>query len=1695
MGEQSTVNLLNSINNSLNKIVELMLPQNKDRSGADEVKTLSQGGLSSSGPSKGSSASSVSGIVGGIEIAKVVSALDGLPESVKAISKLSGSTIRRFENVMRSIVSIFTDEKLLKIDNDSTKAAAELIKALGGLASLPESIQKMSKMKERDVNRFAKSIVKIIEAVSKALAKANITPAQTKQAKDIAETIGILSTSAKSMAKMTLWAPLALVGVLAMIPVYLTFGLLLTAIGALGGPLLVGLNVTRRMNRMMRRMFKTALFGIVVAGAVVLLGTILKSNMDLMLYGLGGLLAVFVAIGAIAILGGLIGLLIKSTSFFRKQILLFTAGLIVIAMSIILLGLLLKETWKEAMLGLAGMTVMLLYMMLIAVAAYVVGLMGVEMVQLKIMAGLLLLTMGLIAITALTVMLGKYVSANAVEALAGLAATIVILGEVYLVARVARRVGNQAKTGILNILLCEAVVLAAHALIFTTIETGKYLWDYFGTEENALAKIGLSMAASAAIIMGALGVSRIANMASKSIKQGAKSLVLAQGVILISSVVLAAMIGVAYLLENSGVQQQSIVLTLSIMGAIVAGAGAVALIAAKLGNNIKKGALMMAVIELLILGMVGVVYGIVKTAEAANKLNNGWLDVLAAVGFMVGLIVVFTAFAVGIGLMSANPYVAAALTIGLTVLGALTIMTLMVTVTTFKVVELAKKLEDTGKTPEDLGKVLHEITHNVLSFDNLNPDLSLRQAAVLSLKYLALMPALLGISLVVAMVSDMARKFGGLSEKRGDDYYISPYYGMNGNTPVFGEPVNVPGIATQIVEAVTIFANRLFEGFESVDLGRLVAVGITMTSLVEPVSKFAQMVSGFKNGNNPGELKPVFVTSDGKITYGDTVNVIEVANSIAGAISAFATTLYGNGDELPKWMQFMKKRRNRKTLERAMNTFAEIIEPVDKFVEMLLGFQSTNPGFIKRVMFDDKGNYINNGAPEVNVVNVATAIASAISSFATILYGNGDKLPEWMKMFRRDSRADTISKAMGSLANIVEPISAFAQTMAMMDSDGTTIYAVSVDDKGNITKRPVNIVHVSESIASAISKFLKILFDKDTTDAWMNMIHVYNGTTPGSKLMEATGSEEKENSMGILAMVIEPVAQFARMLIDMNGEMDGDTLAIPVYDNEGKLLYTRKVNLVSVASAIATSVSTFLKTLFSDENIAMWESLIYKKTANGTQQDSHLADSIGVFASLIEPIVTFAEVISSFDGDENNLVVFDGDTKRVIHPIEIAKGLASAVTSFMTTLKPAFDGIEFTAEERQKVDELANAIGGVLENFVKIGETKPEQIDLAASVIDKYFTIVSQIKTKLDNNEFPDASKITDMRQVMENTIPLFNIYKDVDFSKMNYEEGLAQFKHIVDRYAEIQKILINITNANDFSFLPDFLAAIQTTDSFTRNITEGLNIEAVKSGSSAVSILATTYKKLPEFDESVKKLAFVSEYVNAMVPFMEIAADNVEFSPNVVSMVNLIEHITKSILDLGTIEKTELDGVSNSYNTMLTRMVNLSSKNNRNSLKVMGDNLQGVTISMINFDNALIRKSNDRRKKLDELIEIIGKLNEKLDETSERTKKISEYIAKIAETDIKGKLNDINNSNASGGYSGGYSGGNENSGEQQGGTGGVQTIQIDTDNIEMAIRNALTKIKLNSTNIPFTGTFEEETKAFEPLIKALAQLDFEFTE
>ena len=527
-----------------------------------------------------------------------------------------------------------------------------------------------------------------------------------------------------------------------------------------------------------------------------------------------------------------------------------------------------------------------------------------------------------------------------------------------------------------------------------------------------------------------------------------------------------------------------------------------------------------------------------------------------------------------------------------------------------------------------------------------------------------------------------------------------------------------------------------------------------------------------------------------------------------------------------------------------------------------------------------------------------------------------------------------------------------------------------------------------------------------TSDGWIKELNANDESSGGA--------------VGVLSIVIDPISNFVNALSTIGGEQgENGELVIPIYDSNGKIVDKRHIDLKFTAESIAKSVEIFLRTLFSQSNMKIWNSLIYGYNADGTlgtTASDSLQKSIGVFAAVIDPVVKFMTVITKFGGTPDKFQIFDGDKPRTINLTEVANSISSAVTAFMNGIKPAFDSItDFDDIKRQTVEGFSKSIGSILENFAKIGETKKEQIDLATSVIDTYFETVTKISTYL-NGDLPDIKVMTSVETAMLKGKSMFNMFDDVEFDKLNYKNG---FESLIDIFTNVKTIMdIGIDNSDKFPVLvmEDFVNAGNTLAGFlAKNSMFSTNdFDIVNKWVDAISLISKSFETLPFIDEANggrQKLWYIGAYIDSVNKLRQIVVSDANLAANAPMMISLVTQIGISMEKLSAMSVKDLDALSKTYESLFSRVLKASNRNNRDSVKRMNDIIKESTARLLNLDKQIINNADKRKKKLDELIETVGDFNEKLEKTSESMRDIAKYLKEIGDTD-ENKMNRLMSGN-----------------------------------------------------------------------------------
>lgn len=301
--------------------------------------------------------------------------------------------------------------------------------------------------------------------------------------------------------------------------------------------------------------------------------------------------------------------------------------------------------------------------------------------------------------------------------------------------------------------------------------------------------------------------------------------------------------------------------------------------------------------------------------------------------------------------------------------------------------------------------------------------------------------------------------------------------------------------------------------------------------------------------------------------------------------------------------------------------------------------------------------------------------------------------------------------AINAMNKMLDPISNFVTALMGFETSGEgTLHTVKITDDGKIINgHDVHLEDVANIIAGSISTFAATLFSPKNANIWEQFKY---------------GEDSKRNhvvsnieiGMGVLGKVIDPISKFIDCLSQFEGG-DGNTLRMPVYDQNGKIVSVREINVTNVANTIANAVTTFASALASHAN--EWEEM-FNKGARVEQRITHagvfsndyeyveiesdMARSMGVFAKVVTPVVSFVNCMTKFTANANGISILDSKGKEHKTDLKLlATKIAEAVSNFIVSLSSLG-----TSAEMAKTSEI---VGNILKNT-----TKPV-IDFATSLI------------------------------------------------------------------------------------------------------------------------------------------------------------------------------------------------------------------------------------------------------------------------------------------------------------------------------------------------------------------------------------------
>ena len=666
------------------------------------------------------------------------------------------------------------------------------------------------------------------------------------------------------------------------------------------------------------------------------------------------------------------------------------AGLIAICIG---LGLLIKLGGKEILLnGLIVLGSVIGAMMLIIAITGLAGYLLKEVGALNALKDIMIFTFATLALVAICVGLGfvvtdpkvKNAMVNGLIVLAGvLVVMIVLIGIAWIASTLIKNVGGVK-------VLVPLIVFAFGTMGF--IFVARYLGDMVKEHyDSILWGVGATMA----VMLALIGIAALASMLKQTALKGVMALAAVELVAFGATLILGGVMLLANRAKEIG--WDNIIYTLLSMGGVILEFGILAGVASFVLPEILLGSIAIAAIELLAIGATHMMGKIMDMIKVKEDYGFDWGTIFLAVTSMGGLMAEFGVMA---GLMS----------LLLIPIALATPAVLMVASFAWKMINIIKAVSDLTNSINEAGgfdvvkkTVTEHMPQIIGAFKKENFDLPLSVWDMMQIGTRLSMFSTLTGSLVKATVgiAKIARVAGVITDK-GE---LRPFYGLNDKgEPIYGQPVDMEKTAKLICDVISTFVTELNFGFEDVySMFNTSIITALLGKMVEPISKFVDMLTMYKAGAETDTLIKIKFNPDGSINEKGSIpiNVKEVAHTIADVVSAFVSELYSDENaavwakgvdtyyDYDHWYSLMPSLKSKPsaTSMALMNTagiLGALVDPFVKFIDLLTSFKPGADGKLKKITVGSDGKIIESG--DIDVKGTAQSIVGAINTLMTILF-------------------------------------------------------------------------------------------------------------------------------------------------------------------------------------------------------------------------------------------------------------------------------------------------------------------------------------------------------------------------------------------------------------------------------------------------------------------------------------------------------------------------------------------------------------------------------------------------------------------------------------------------------------------------------------------------------------------------------------
>ena len=1290
--------------------------------------------------------SSIGALAGAIAgIGAVIVAISGVAKLAQAHTKrlgaahinfaIAASALASAELIVAAALGI---SRLVRDEKDAYKAAGILI-ATGIVTASLVKLLKIVETNRRTISVGAKNLLLVSGAAlaAESIILGSVLIAKLAKKEDILPAAGVLLASGAVVQ--------ALITVIKHIEknntsiatgaksLMMVAGVALAAEGIILGAIAIGKIVNKDPSVILSAATVLGAAGGVIYGLVQLVKTVEKHNKDLAKGAKSLLLVSAVAFAAEGIILGAIGL----GHLFKKDPELIGYSTVALGMaSTITLGLVgLVKLVEKHNKDLSKGSKNLLKVALVAAAAegLVLGAITLAAVQKR----------GGVSTGEILEVIG--VASGIVTAFGGLAI-------------VAGKMQSSIKKGIPGIALAEALALGATALVYGIVK----LVEAKNNAKADWADIFITIGAMATVVtsFGALAAIAGTPVFAGLMVAGAAGLALAESLALGAALLIGGIVHLVAAKNKLQVEWSDVFTTIGAMATVVTAFGTLAAIAGVpiFAGLMLAGAAGLGAAEALALGGVGLVFSIVKLVEAKNKANVEWEEVYKTIDAMVSVVKRFEILA-GISsfampfILLGTPGVAAAeaLAIGATAL----------------VNDIVKFVEAKNKANvewNDITMSIDSMTNVVKRFEVLAGIAGL--AAPFILLGTPAMEAVTGLAIANIEVLNSLVRVTSSVKTLGPDGWDEIRKAISTMSRIITNTDDEPGFAElSKTAAKNVLSLRL-------GAGALKEVAVTSNIAALSLSQMSKTAADLKN-----------------VETEDITRIIVIFDSVVNKMYDMVG------------LKFLGKVATIKSAKTSINTIAGVASDISKAMSDIAMVAGPN-GLVRSATITKTGGVVY--GDWVDCSASAETLAGAMGSFVTILNTS-------FKEITKDS-IDMIKSGMVMMGNIMSPVSVFAETLSSFEGKDGKIRMIKYDEDGKQIDTPyVDVRSVAQSIANSISTFCGVLFSAENQSIWKRMttggVNIRSGKEGEGDLYSPSATEA---AMGIFATVVDPIGNFTSTLA-MFSDGDGSTLIMPIYDREGRLKGTRTIQVINAANTIGNAVTMFVKTLASQSKDWMDIYSSYESGGIETKNTGFLglsretvdtrknvfADAMGVFSTVITPVISFANMLAMFEGGENGeLITYDANTRKQkkINVTKVATLIGSSVTSLVTLLGSTFEqqkeSLVVISSNQQAIVDILN---GMTNSISSIGDIDATNVN---GIITAYTLLLNKLislSSTGDLSAISDAGTVlgtirTNLESLGSNTV-VKNMNSTVEiFDKMN-----TSLKKINERVETIDKLKVSI--------------------------------------------------------------------------------------------------------------------------------------------------------------------------------------------------------------------------------------------------------------------------------------------------------------